>query len=208
MKNWVLKVLIQKKLFLISCVSKWTPNYKVTTPENLKDGNRIITSNAKVIVQVLKSLLNSPFNIVVIDDFNYIMQDFYMANAMKNGWDTPKQIGYDMGLIFTALDELAKTKIIICLAHSEDYKVNNTGDISYRMKTTGKMVQEYLTPEGKFDVMLFGKSQYNESVKKVEKFFVTENDGQYPAKSQGLFDDLYIKNDMGLVIDAVRNYGK
>jgi hypothetical protein len=71
-----------------------------------------------------------------------------------------------------------------------------------------KMVQEYLTPEGKFDVMLFGKSQYNESVKKVEKFFVTENDGQYPAKSQGLFYDLYIKNDMGLVVDAVRNYGK
>jgi len=56
--------------------------------------------------------------------------------------------------------------------------------------------------------MLFGKSQYNESLKKVEKFFVTENDGQYPSKSQGLFDDLYIKNDMGLVVDAVRNYGK
>jgi len=28
-----------KETFLISCVAKWTPNYKVTTPDNLKDGS-------------------------------------------------------------------------------------------------------------------------------------------------------------------------
>ena len=24
---------------------------------------------------------------IIIDDFNYLAQDFYMANAMKGGWD-------------------------------------------------------------------------------------------------------------------------
>jgi len=197
-----------KETFMISCVAKWTPNYKVTTLDKLKDGNRLISSDATLIVPTLKALGSSPYNIIVIDDMNYIMQDYYMANAKKNGWDTPKEIGYNMGLIFSELDKLAQTKIVICLAHYEDYKANNAGDISYRMKTTGKMTSEYLTPEGKFDIVLYGKSSYDDSNKKINKVYVTENDGQYPAKCQGLFDDLYIPNDMGLIVNAVRNYGK
>ena len=68
------------------------------------------------------------------------------------------------------------------------------------------MTQEYITPEGKVDIMLFGRSTYNDVTKRAEKQFVTDHDGTYPAKSQGIFDKLYIPNDMGLVIEAIEKY--
>ena len=55
---------------------------------------------------------------------------------------------------------------------------------------------EYITPEGKFDIVLYGKSYYNEEMKKSIRQFVTNTDDIYPAKSPfGVFPDLYIPND-------------
>ena len=53
---------------------------------------------------------------------------------------TPKQIGYGMGLIFDAMKGLPEDKNIICCAHYEEYKDKNGDSISYKFKTTGKMV--------------------------------------------------------------------
>jgi hypothetical protein len=68
------------------------------------------------------------------------------------------------------------------------------------------MTQDYLTPEGKADIMLFGINRWNESTKKVDKVFVTDHDGTYPAKSQGIFDEMYIPNDMGLIVDKINKF--
>ncbi len=44
-------------------------------------------------------------------------------------------------------------------------------------------------------------------VKKVTKQFVTNFDGTYPAKSSyGVFKDLRIKNDLGMVLDKITAY--
>lgn len=139
---------------------------------------------------------------------NYVMQDYYMSKAMAGGWETPKIIGYDMGLIFTGIENLVKAgKIVICMAHPETYKADNAENISYRMKTTGNMTQQFITPEGKFTVVLFGKSYYDEKNKKSIHTFVTGKDGQYPGKSPiGMFSELYIPNDLGYVIDKIKEY--
>ena len=54
--------------------------------------------------------------------------------------------------------------------------------------------------------MLYGKSFFDEKEKKSVRQFVTNDDGVYPAKSPvGMFD-LYIPNDLGLVVDKVKEY--
>lgn len=43
--------------------------------------------------------------------------------------------------------------------------------------------------------------------KKVVKEFITNYDGQFPAKSPvGMFDEVGIPNDLGLVIKKVKEY--
>lgn len=67
--------------------------------------------------------------------------------------------------------------------------------------------QDYITPEGKFDIVLFGKQSFDEQTKKITKNFVTNFDGRFPSKSPvGMFEELYIPNDLGYVEKAVRAY--
>lgn len=212
-----IKGLDPKTTFLISCVNKPLPFkggttlYKITDSTNPKGGNRVITSDGKVVADLVKLLSssNSPFQNIVIDDLNYVSQDYYMKNALKGGWDTPKVIGYTMGQIFDAINEIPETKNLIVFAHFEEYKDKNGDSLSYRYKSTGNMIDSYITPEGKFEIVLFGKSSYNESEKKAIKEFVTNDDGQFPAKSPfGMFSNLYIPNDLGYIVEQATIFNK
>lgn len=211
-----------KETYLLSCVNKPLPikgaskiyvpvSMQGVTPANLGSvigkGNRIITKDAKIVAAAIELLINSPFKNIVIDDMNYLSQDYYMKNAMKGGWDTPKQIGYNMGLIFDQIDNVPEDKNIICMAHFETYKDKNGDSISYKYKSTGNMVDEYITPEGKFETVLFGKMSWDDTAKVAVRQFVTNNDGEYPAKSPvGMFESLYIPNDLGIVAQKMQEY--
>ena len=207
-----LKGLDPKTTYLISCVNKPLPfrgankKFVVTTPNNPTGGNRVITNDAEIVAKIINMLAKSPYKNIVLDDMNYMAQDYYMKNALKGGWDTPKKIGYNTGLVFDAINAVPEDKNIICLAHYEEYKDKNGDSISYRYKSTGNMVDSYITPEGKFEIVLYGKSSFDEKEKKSIREFVTNDDGVYPAKSPiGMFD-LYIPNDLGLVVDKIAEY--
>lgn len=114
--------------------------YKVAEKGKITTGNRYISNNPEEIATLLEQLLKSPYKNIVVDDFNYLMQDYYMDNALKGGWDTPKKIGYFMGKIFSAIEKYGDSdKNIIVLAHGEEVPQQD-GRIYLKMKTTGKMV--------------------------------------------------------------------
>ena len=217
-----IKGLNPKETYVIQCIGRGVPNkeFKLAVSNEIKDlntGNRVQVDNIpgierfKRVADIITMLAKSPYKNIVVDDFNYLSQDFYMANAMKGGWDTPKQIGYGMGLIFNAMKQVPETKNIICCAHYEEFKDKNGDSISYKFKTTGKMVDDYITPEGNFDIILFGKQTFNAETKQPVKVFVKEFDGEYPAKdSLGVLDSLpnEIPNDLSIVVNAIDEYYK
>jgi len=212
-----IKGLNPAETFLISIKGKPLPfsnakDYKVTTALEFKKGNRVISNNAEEIASLLANLSSDkcPFKNIVIDDTNYIMQDWYMGNALKTGWDAPKKIGFFMGKIFEEIGKFQETnKNIIMLAHGEDVK-GEDGRTYTKLKTTGKMVDEYVTPEGLFEIVLVGKSRYDEVNKKVVKEYITNESEYYssPKSPYGMFDDLFIPNDLGYVIDKINEFYK
>lgn len=104
-----------KETFIISCVNKPLPfkgssksyisiNYdtfkkdgRVVVPnteirnkviEMLQSGNRLIAKDAWDVAITIDILNHSKtYRNIVIDDLNYISQDYYMKNAKKGGWD-------------------------------------------------------------------------------------------------------------------------
>jgi hypothetical protein len=69
------------------------------------------------------------------------------------------------------------------------------------------MVQDYISPEGKFEIVLFADQQFDDNTKTVKKIFVTNYDGDLPAKSPvGMFDSIIIPNDLGYVLDKINEY--
>ena len=142
-KKFGIEGLNPAETFLIQCANRELANldYKLITGfTNSSDlarvigtGNRIQVGNIaglekfKVVAAAIEMLAQSPFKNIVTDDFNYLSQDYYMANAMKGGWDTPKQIGYGMGLIFNAFEAIpTREKDLFALAHYEEYKDINS----------------------------------------------------------------------------------
>jgi hypothetical protein len=232
-----IKGLNPKETYVIQCIGRGVPNpnfklvkdaivvenagrptQRLANANILATGNRIQVDTLTgldrfvAVAEIINVLKKAPYKNIIIDDFNYLAQDFYMANAMKGGWETPKQIGYGMGLIFDAFKGLPEDKNLICCAHYEEYKDKNGDSISYKFKSTGKMVDDYITPEGQFDIVLFGKVGYDAEKKKPIKTFVKEFDGEYPAKdSLGVLDDLpdEIPNDLSIVVDKLKEiYGE
>jgi hypothetical protein len=209
-----IKGLNPENTYIVSVTSKPLPFkgsnalFPVTSLDKIKDGKRVICKNAAEVEQALIVLSGSPSINIVIDDFNYLMQDWYMANALAKGWDAPKQIGFFMGKIFNAfelLDEAGKN--VYVLAHGEEV-AQPDGRVYLNLNTTGNMVDEYISPEGKFDVVLLGISQYDSALKKVTKQYLTnENEYYSSAKSApGMFEDLLIPNDLGLVEEKINQY--
>lgn len=131
-----------------------------------------------------------------------------MMNALKGGWETPKKIGYFTAQIFQAIEEYRDiNKHIFVLAHGEDIILPDNR-IYTKFKTVGKMVDEYITPEGKFDITLIGVSRYDATKRQVIKEFAT-NETEYnsaPKSPYGMFQDLYIPNDLGYVVQQINKY--
>lgn len=184
--------------------------WPITTVDNLQKGRRIITNNYEVIVKALDRLhAVASIKNVVLDDFNYIMQDWYMDNALRSGWDAPKQIGVYMGRIFKSIEKFEDPgKNIIVLAHGEYVPASDGSGRTYvKLKTVGKMVDEYVTPEGKFDVTLVGRSHYDTNSKSVIRQYVTNEDEHFssPKSPFGMLP-LYVPNDLGQIVEKVNAY--
>lgn len=139
-----------EETYVIQCIGRGVPNpnFKLCPSNNIADiakGNRVEVESIagldrfKRVAEILNILKSSPYRNIVIDDFNYLMQDYFMNNAMKGGWQTPKEIGYGIGLIFDAFKGFPENKHIYVCAHYEKCN-DNDGQVTYKMKTTGKMV--------------------------------------------------------------------
>lgn len=120
----------------------------------------------------------------------------------------PKQIGFDMGKLFKIIEKFeGEGKNLIVLAHGEDVPKPG-GRIYTKLKTTGKMVDEYVTPEGKFDIVLVGTSKWDSTNKKSIKQYITNENEDYssPKSPVGMFKELYVSNDLGPIIRTINAY--
>lgn len=211
-KELKIKGLDPTKTLIISCSDKalpfpgWKTNYKHVNGSG--NGNFLMTNEPNVIIKTIDYFLANRPDIenYVIDDINFIMQDYYMDNAKNKGYTTFQNIGYDFGQLFKKFSAINKKgKNIIVLGHPESYEEN--GQTKFRLKTVGNMVNQYVTPMGKFEVVLMGKEEFNERTQQVTKYFVTGYDGNVKGKiPYGMFDDLYIPNDVGYVLEKVKEY--
>ncbi|MBQ2329508.1 MAG: hypothetical protein II387_02030, partial [Oscillospiraceae bacterium] len=68
-------------------------------------------------------------------------------------------------------------------------------------KTLGKMLDNQLTLEGLFPIVLYCKADND------RHFFLTQSDGRVTAKSpMGMFETVEIDNDLAAVDKAIREY--
>lgn len=152
------------------------------------------TDNYMAIEKALKA---SSKKAAVIDDCQYLMANEYMRQAKVTGYQKFTDIAQNFWtLVQVVIRELPEDVIVYFLGHIERDQNGNE-----KFKTIGKMLDEKITVEGMFTVVL------KTSIQDGRYLFSTRNSGNDTVKSPiGLFDESYIDNDLKAVDTAIREY--
>lgn len=202
-----IKGLDSKETVIINVAGKdlpfrgWKKKYSGKLSEG---GNYLESSDSDQISKAITYLNTNRKDVknVVIDDGQYTMAFEFMRRAKESGYGKFADIGVNMAKITNAAKEANNLKVFFLWHPDQDR------DMGFKMKTVGKMVDDYLNLEGLFTVVLYSRvTKGTENKPNYE--FVTNNDGEYPAKSPiGLFPELYIPNDLGIVVDLIDKYNE
>lgn len=153
----------------------------------------INTDNCELIKEFIK---NQNAKTVVVDDSQYIMANEFMRRAKETGYQKFTDIGRDFWELVKAVEALPNDVIVYFLHHAE-----TDSDGRQKTKTIGKMLDEKISVEGMFTIVL------KTVVEDGSYLFATQTDGNDVCKSpMGLFDEMYIPNDLKLVDEAIRTY--
>lgn len=152
------------------------------------------TDNYMTIEAVLKK---AKAKSIVIDDAQYLMSNEYMRNAKVNGFQKFIDLGTNFWTLIRMIpNELPEDVIVYILSHLER---DNEG--REKMKTIGKMLDEKITVEGMFTIVLKAISHDG------GYYFRTHTNGNDTVKSpMGMFDADEIDNDLKMVDEIIRNY--
>ena len=133
----------------------------------------------------------------VVDDAQYLMafESFDKINETGYSKFSAMAKNYE-DMLRTIQEDTSPDTIVYIMQH-----IDKDEDGNIKAKTLGKMLDQQLTIEGLFSIVLLAKAEER------RHFFITQSDGTNPCKSPiGMFDEIEIDNDLKMVDDTIREY--
>src|SRR5687768_3446344 len=156
-------------------------------------GNIVVASSSEMVVACLQKTQR---DIIIIDDFQYLMAGEFFDRAYEKGYDKFTEIARHAYDVLAAATTLPDQKRVYMLCHTD---TDMNGRI--KAKTIGRMLDEKLTVEGLVSIVL------RTAVINGQYLFTTKNSGNDTTKSpMGMFEDEQIENDLQLVDQAICTY--
>ena len=174
-----------KKAGIINVYGKPLPFKSSLKTVNIDDCNKVI--------DLLKKAAS---DVIVIDDFQGLLVTQFMGRAKENGYQkfTDMALGYYN--VIRAVQTLPPEKRVYFMSHIEREQNGNE-----KVKTIGKLLDEKVTVEGLFTIVL------KTAVLDNKYFFHTHNSGSDTVKSpMGMFESDMIPNDLAEVDRVICNY--
>ena len=154
--------------------------------------DRINNATYPMIQQVLQKHTLKRY---VIDDSQALMAFELFDKVQQKGYDKFTEIAVNFKNILDQVRFLPPDVVVYFMHHTE---MSDTGRI--KAKTVGKMLDNQLTIEGLFSIVLLAKTDGH------EHWFETQSDGMTSAKSpMGMFENR-IDNDLKFVDEQIRKY--
>lgn len=145
---------------------------------------------------IKRAMTSTKKKVIVIDDCQYLMANEFMRRATEKGYDKFTEIAQNFWDLQQAISKLPEDVVVYEISHIERDQDGNE-----KMKTIGKMLDEKITVEGMFSIVL--KTVVNDG----NYYFQTQNSGKDTCKSPiGLFNSMLIDNDLKKVDNLIRDY--
>jgi len=180
-------------VFLIQAVAKplpfkaqnWTP--------------WVCDDSAKIVAAMSSPKMTK--NIIVIDDFQYIMANEFMRRVLDKetgnaAFAKYNEIAHNVWSILNCAMTLGKDKRVYILSHTDTDEAGKT-----QIKTIGKLLNEKICLEGLITNVMRSHRINGSYV------FSTQNSGNDTVKTaMGMFEDEHIPNDLNAVDTAICQY--
>jgi hypothetical protein len=154
---------------------------------------KVDSASYQIIVNGLSKATKKKY---VIDDSQYLMAFDMFDRAKENGYGKFTDMALSFKNLIDFVIRQTPPDVVVYFLHH----VEKTDDGRTKAKTTGKMLDNHLTVEGLFSIVLLAKTDGN-SYK-----FVTQSDGYTTAKSPMEMLDKEIDNDLKFVDSKIREY--
>lgn len=141
---------------------------------------------------IMKAIETAKPKSIAIDDSQYLLVNELFDRAYEKGYDKYVQMAANFRELIHFINELEQDDKIVYFLHHTD----TDADGREKAKTIGKMLDEKLTVEGCFDIVIYCEDH---------KFF-TQSNGQSTAKTPEDMFELEIPNDLKAVDQAIREY--
>lgn len=130
---------------------------------------------------------------IVIDDSQYLLVNELFDRSKEKGYDKFTDMAANFRNLIHFVNEMEDDeKIVYFLHHTEA-----DSDGREKAKTIGKMLDEKLTVEGCFDIVIYC----------ADHKFYTQSNGQSSAKTPDeMFSTVEIPNDLKMVDETIRKY--
>ena len=200
-----------KETFIINVAGKglpfkgWKKNYTAISKDNPK-GNLSNVSSAGGIMKAMQHINDKMSHVktIVIDDFQYMASFEYFDRAKEKGYDKFTDIAVNLAAVAKLPKDMRDDLNVFYLTHPEE--INRNGSIFIKAKTVGKMIDNSLTLEGLFTIVLFGKV-IKQDDGTFQYGFETQTDGDNTCKSPaGMFRERFIPNNLKYVNDSIKTY--
>jgi hypothetical protein len=202
-KSRSLKDMDPASTFIIQTIRKslpfkgWREKWSEATAENPK-GNYAVQDDPAAILNFMTAISARRPEIknIVIDDAQYIMGNEFMRSAMETGYTKFTRIGLSFWTLAMEARKLRGDLRVTFLMHSE---TTDAGQI--KAKTIGKMLDDKITLEGMFTIVL------RAAVRDGKHVFLTKNSGNDTVKApEDMFPAPEIENNLSQVLEAINAY--
>lgn len=200
-KSTSIRNLKPEDTFIIQVVNKPLPfkGFKANYPLTDRDGkgSRLVSDSVDRIIGCLRFINNKKdIKNVVIDDYQYVISNEFMIRAREKGFDKFTEMAQHYYMVIDIASKLRDDLNIFFLSHNEKKE-----DGTSKVKTIGKLLDEKITIEGLFTIVL------NTVIQDGRYYFETQNNGFNTTKSPlGMFEDRLIDNDLRLVTEKINEY--
>lgn len=145
---------------------------------------------------IIGSLKEGKLKSYVIDDSQYLLVNEFFDRARETGYQKFTDMALNFRNLIHFVTSSAPDDVIVYFLHHTETDVNG----KVKAKTVGKLLDEKLTVEGLFDIVL--RTEINQD----GHWFRTQSDGYDTAKSPEEMFDARIPNDLALVDARIREY--
>ena len=209
-KSTSIKTLPPEETVVINVLGKRLPFKGSAAAYNEENKNLFKVSDYLTLLSYLESInKGSRIKNIVIDDAIYIMRTEFFDRSKERGFDKYNELADHFRQIIAKCGSLRDDLNVFMMLHLES--VESDGSlIGYKAASVGKLLDKMYNPLESVAVTLFAQPKYDDKGIPTYGFYTHKMkvDGvELPCKTpDGMFEEDFIPNDLGMVVKAMNEY--